>query len=569
MNKATAVESANASEISPPSFLSSNEPSKKRPRKLPQQRECGFRWCTRKTTRNGHVQSDPGHITLRPSVYRDEILLGPGGWKESKRAARKSDQSKWSEVQRLREVVVCKSHLNPLVCKETRPKQYKVIHFLKESHDRLPIQSTDRRSVVKLAARRKAEMEARKAVAKQAEWRRQYLQQQQTILSQHPEYGDPIKVAELISGLQASIGDLTVQLKELQLETNRLGTLLTVQTRSYACHPQPTGVPLTTAATPAGITWSSLATANDDMLKVLTGCTRATFENIDDLVTDFDLQDMWLVSGPGSQSLPDVRIVFLWVLITLRLGLPKSICGHFLGIGNPVNKGPAFQRATAILASALGVAFDGWFTPPFQKLCRTQPFLGGFSYVHLIGDCSSTPCQAPAGNHKQRKFLFSAYYGCHCVKWGIAINAAGFIEWVSQGYCGNSGDDLVCAGLERAVNPGWTLMYDKGGGSLRHKCESAGVGYKTPHSVSQGRLTTAEFKASREISGRRSHVERAVRRFKEWRFWTSTIATQDFELVDNLLKITAVLCNLNSPIIIHPTTRGASEPVVFHEAPEA
>ena len=384
-----------------------------------------------------------------------------------------------------------------------------------------------------------------------------------SILHEHPEYSDPIKVAALVQNLQQSNIDLQQQLDRLK---NVLGetqdSLAAVEGGAHGVE-----VALAMVKPSVGLSWDALShepTADgEDPVHVLTGCKRHTFYAISQAVAKLDLQSMWSSGGSGRKGFPDVRTVFLWVLVTLRLGLSKSVCGYLLGIKRPAKKANAFNRGLAMLAALLDNLYgaDVFSNEEFQSCYRTQPFMGGFTFVHLIGDCSSTPCQCPAGNHLQRKFLYSAYYGCTCIKWGLAINAAGFIEWVSIGYCGNSADDVVCSELVPAVIKGWTLMYDKGGGSLCHLCKDAGIGHKTPHSVSQGRLTNAEFRASREISGRRSHVERAVRTVKSFRVLTSTVGVHDFEAFDDVLLLIKRLCNLNQPLAIHATDRGASEGV--------
>jgi hypothetical protein len=388
-----------------------------------------------------------------------------------------------------------------------------------------------------------AELEAEQheeAVLQAAEERRA------EILIDHPEYGDPIAVLDKLREQADCIQHLQREIQQLQNESKadklRQLKLVASQCADQAAKRNPVMVAL------------PILLSNPVLLKVWTGLDRTTVDQLLVVCQRLRLSDHWGRCGVGFQTPFETMLTML--LIRLRKGLPTADCAILVGLLPKTSVYSSFRRFAVQFAAAVRqVDFGATWTAAVVDAAKAQPFRGWFDDVDLVADCSSTPTVG-SGDTFVRDHSFSAYYGGTCAKWAIGMNTVGYIVWWSKLYAGNVSDDDISISDNIAdwIRPGGKLLYDKGGGTLRTHLSELGKGYLCPHTKVAGRLTTGEAVTSRIISNRRSHVERAVRRVKHFKFLTSTMHQATYGIADDLFTSCVFLCNLQGPIRIRSTT---------------
>jgi hypothetical protein len=110
-------------------------------------------------------------------------------------------------------------------------------------------------------------------------------------------------------------------------------------------------------------------------------------------------------------------------------------------------------------------------------------------------------------------------------------------------YAGASGDSNIAidSGLVQAILKGYGLLYDKGCGRLPAEYERHGRQCWTPAFKAAGILTPAEMTSSKDLSGKRSHVERGVKVIKRFKILDTVMKLEHVHCFDLILN---VVCGL-------------------------
>ena len=258
--------------------------------------------------------------------------------------------------------------------------------------------------------------------------------------------------------------------------------------------------------------------------------------------------------GPGGYTLEWQQRV-LFSLLMFRRGADTTHTLHVMGFSP--NRRWTVQRSF----TATVVCLCDWierthgrsWTRDMLEASRADLFKGKFSDVDLVADASNTATPKHS-SHFVQHLLYSSYYSMCCGKWVVGMAPNGLLTWCSRFGVGSSSDYKTCVGskLAEALLDGSTLLYDKGGGSLREYLEERGKGYLCPYQKTAGALTVHELRRSAEISSRRCHVERLVKKVKGFKILDTPLSHAYFPIADVILYVCAFLTQWTGPLSFNP-----------------
>lgn len=136
----------------------------------------------------------------------------------------------------------------------------------------------------------------------------------------------------------------------------------------------------------------------------------------------------------------------------------------------------------------------------------------------------------------------------------MSITPDGLINYVSTGFGGRITDQVILSssGYLELLKPGMYVMADRGFNKIELLVRSSESILVRPASVCAGmKSSKKEVRESRKIAGLRIHIERAIRRIREFKFLLphSCISNKMIRHTDDVVKIACGLANLRSPLI--------------------
>ena len=141
------------------------------------------------------------------------------------------------------------------------------------------------------------------------------------------------------------------------------------------------------------------------------------------------------------------------------------------------------------------------------------------------------------------------------VKLLVGITPTGLITFVSNVYGGCTSDRYIFEKefLEK-VEPGDAIMVDRGFNIADLLLEKKAKLHIPPFTRKKGGsdqriLTQNEIARTREIASLRIHVERAIERMKNYKLLSQAIDKNLWPLLDQLMIIVAVMCNMEPPLL--------------------
>lgn len=239
------------------------------------------------------------------------------------------------------------------------------------------------------------------------------------------------------------------------------------------------------------------------------------------------------------------------VIRKLRLNEPFKLLGIEFGITG--------QHASSIFGSYLSYVAENLkeliYWPSKDSIKRMLPisFRKNYSKVQSIIDCFEIEIEKPSDPVNQ-SLTWSQYKSCNTLKYLISITPDGLINFVSTGYGGRISDEMIVSvsGYLDLLRPGMHIMADRGFKKIETLARSRGCVLVRPASVSSSvKSCKKDVLESRKIAGLRIHVERAIRRLREYSFISphSCISNKLIRHTDDAVKIVCGLVNLQSPLI--------------------
>jgi hypothetical protein len=147
-------------------------------------------------------------------------------------------------------------------------------------------------------------------------------------------------------------------------------------------------------------------------------------------------------------------------------------------------------------------------------------FRKSFKKVSGVGDCLEIAIQKPVDAFEQA-LTWSDYKKANTIKFYVVITPNGLFSFCSAGYGGRATDEMIVfhCGFLDLLKRGMVIMLDRGFKKVQSMVLEKGCEVVRPPSVSEGKqLSKEQVLTGRKIAGVRIHVERAIRRIREFKF---------------------------------------------------
>lgn len=195
------------------------------------------------------------------------------------------------------------------------------------------------------------------------------------------------------------------------------------------------------------------------------------------------------------------------------------------------------------------------FWPKPETIIKNLPiaFRARYSKVQSIIDALEIEIEKPSDPVKQ-SLSWSEYKQCNTIKYLISATPDGIINYISPGFSGRISDTLLTeqSGYLDILPNGAFIMADRGFKHIEHLLNAKGCKLIRPPSVESNRkLAKAEVLETKRIASLRIHIERVIRRIREFKFLRphSCINNKLISLTDDIITTAAALVNLQGPLV--------------------
>jgi hypothetical protein len=139
----------------------------------------------------------------------------------------------------------------------------------------------------------------------------------------------------------------------------------------------------------------------------------------------------------------------------------------------------------------------------------------------------------------------------------IGITPHGAVCYVSSLYTGSISDREItrCCGILDLLEPNTSIMADKGF-NIADLLQSKRVGLNLPPYLSNSvQFSPEQVKETKTIAKLRIHVERAIRRFKEFHIFDKEIPLALLGTVNQIWSVACLLTNFQGPLVLRYSHR--------------
>lgn len=244
----------------------------------------------------------------------------------------------------------------------------------------------------------------------------------------------------------------------------------------------------------------------------------------------------------------------LYIFLTLkkiRTGHSFVLLGDDFGISESYSS-KIFAKSLPLISKYLRKCILSPSTDTVQ-LNLPLAFRARYSNVLCIIDCLEIEIEKPSDAVKQ-SLTWSEYKKCNTLKYLISCTPDGIINFISTAFGGRTSDAIIIehSGFLDILPPNVSIMADRGFKHIEHLLVARNCKLVRPPSVSSNiKSTKAEVLETKRIASLRIHVERVIRRLREFAF-LAPHACIDNKLIphtDHIIKIVCGLINLQSGLI--------------------
>lgn len=190
-----------------------------------------------------------------------------------------------------------------------------------------------------------------------------------------------------------------------------------------------------------------------------------------------------------------------------------------------------------------------------QSIKKTLPisFRHNYYNVTCIIDCLEIDIQKPSKALFQA-LTWSEYKKGNTVKFLISCTPNGLINYISPGFGGRASDVTIlenCNFLD-SLEPGNCILADRGFKHVDQILHIRGITMLRPPSVASGsKLTKEEVRQTKIIASLRIHIERVIRRIREFHMLKqhSVINTNFLRVLNDVIVIACALINIQDSLI--------------------
>ena len=170
--------------------------------------------------------------------------------------------------------------------------------------------------------------------------------------------------------------------------------------------------------------------------------------------------------------------------------------------------------------------------------------------TRIIIDCTEIKTERPSSLALGSK-CFSSYKSAYTWKGLVGIAPHGALSFVSNLYTGSMSDVELTklSGLIDLLESGDSIMADKGF-VLNKVLDGTGISINTPpFLMSQGQFTKQEVEQTQIIAKLRIHIERHIRRVKEYHLFDSVIPLSMVGTINQLWTVANLLTLFKGPLV--------------------
>lgn len=187
------------------------------------------------------------------------------------------------------------------------------------------------------------------------------------------------------------------------------------------------------------------------------------------------------------------------------------------------------------------------------KRCLPIAFRKNYYNVTCIIDCLEIEIQKP-GKALNQSLTWSEYKKANTIKYLISSTPNGLVNYISQGYGGRTSDVCLVENCDflNCLPSGSHVMADRG---FKHiEPLLLGVGCKLtrpPSIVLDNKLSREDVKKTKKIASLRIHIERVIRRIREFSFLKPHACINHYLLgkLDDVIVIACGLINLQNSLM--------------------
>lgn len=192
-----------------------------------------------------------------------------------------------------------------------------------------------------------------------------------------------------------------------------------------------------------------------------------------------------------------------------------------------------------------------WASREQVQKAMPSAFKDKYPDVRVILDCTELKVQSPSSLVLNSE-LYSHYKGTTTFKGLVGIAPSGLVTFVSSLYAGSISDKHITmvSGILDLLDSGDQVMADKGFliQDLLDKKECTLV---IPNFLAhKGQFTRVETEQNAKIANLRVHVERAIRRFREFHIFDSAIPLNLAGTINQLWAVCCLLTNFQGPLLL-------------------
>ena len=240
-----------------------------------------------------------------------------------------------------------------------------------------------------------------------------------------------------------------------------------------------------------------------------------------------------------SESLPLVDQFFMF-LVKIRLGLFHQDLGCRFNVSQSTVSRIIITWANFMYFQLGSIPI--W--PSREKVDKYMPecFTDLYPTTRVILDCTEIKTQTPSSLSLNSEF-YSHYKGTTTYKCLIGISPAGCVTFVSSLYAGSISDKSITqqSGIISLLEPGDSVMADKGF-LINDMVAQRGAKLNIPPFLTKrDQFSKEEVEETQDIAKLRIHVERAIRRIKEYHIFDSALPVA---ISGSSLQIWTVCCLL-------------------------
>ena len=245
-------------------------------------------------------------------------------------------------------------------------------------------------------------------------------------------------------------------------------------------------------------------------------------------------------------SLPMIDQFFLF-MNKLKLGSFDVDLGDKFGVS-----ASTVSRITTTWANFLYVILGSIPLWPSRKLVddNMPQIFEQYPKTRVILDCTELFVQAPSSLNLNSE-LYSHYKGHDTFKCLVGISPGGLVTFVSNLYAGGISDKDITtrSGILDLLEPGDQVMVDKGF-TIEDLLTPLGCSLVIPPFLTAHRnqFSKEETEQTQTIARLRVHVERAIRRVKEYHLFDGTLPISLAGSVNQLWTVCCILTNFQGPL---------------------